>query len=294
MSKEILRSTCMLDAPAAWAGSECHLDVAHFDESRVHQADAPDRARGVHRTRWSGSIATSSGVARATDGLDVRRSAARSGSRQWARRDREFARNRIEPLRAALERRHRGHQPFRIGMARRAEKDIDRRVLHDPARRTSQRRGRRTPRSRRDRARSASPPCRARRANRAEVRGSAPGSSRPAPSSARRRSAGAAGRRSRSRSSRAGACRLKGGADIRRRGARRRRCERGRAARSLAPARRSLRQSLMQAQAVRRSGRRSSSTGLSDDIGSWNTIAISRPRTARRSRSGARSKSCPA
>src|SRR5580704_13236334 len=48
-------------APATAAGSECHLDALRFDK-RVHQQSAPDRVRGVHRTRWVSLIATSSGA----------------------------------------------------------------------------------------------------------------------------------------------------------------------------------------------------------------------------------------
>ena len=111
-------------------------------------------------------------------------------------------------------------------------------------------------------------------------RGRRPEPSRRARSSARRRSAASGCRRARSRSSRAGACRPRSGAGSRR-GAR---AARGMRTSSSS----STRASCAPASARRRRCRRSVSVicvpivsvGLSEVIGSWKIIAISRPRTS--------------
>ena len=120
---------------------------------------------------------------------------------------------------------------------------------------------------------------------RAGDRGSAPGSSRRARSSARRRSGASACRRAPSRSSRAGASRRRTDADSRS-GAL---SALGMPTRSSASARPLVRVLALDipkcVSSASRICRPIVSTGFSDVIGSWKIIAISRPRTERSSRS---------
>ena len=99
------------------------------------------------------------------------------------------------------------------------------------------------------------------------ARGSAPGSSRRAPSSARRRSGRPGCTRAPSRSSRAGACRPRTGADSRRRATRRSGCRPGAAARSRGASRPCLLVGSRASGSPRRSGRRPCRPGSATSSG---------------------------
>ena len=122
--------------------------------------------------------------------------------------------------------------------------------------------------------------------------GSAPGWSRRARSSARRRSARPARTAAPSRSSRAGACRRRARADTRRSGARPRRCRLGQhlAARACAPP---CGPSLRCSSSTSVSWRPTVRYGLSAVSGSWKIIEMRLPRSARSSPSLARRRSWP-
>ena len=107
--------------------------------------------------------------------------------------------------------------------------------------------------------------------------GSAPGSSRPAPSSVRRRSAAPGRWRAPWRSSRAGAVRRRAGAETRPAGGRRRRSRPGRAA-SITRARSAARGNRRCSVIASATWRPMRCSGLRLVIGSWNTMPATPPR----------------
>src|ERR1700733_16312697 len=100
------------------------------------------QARPSAERSWPGARRASNAVglayshklwrARATDGLEMRAARPETAAGNRLVRIRDTPRNRVQPVGAALERRHRRHQAFCIGMAGRVEKNIYRGVLHDP------------------------------------------------------------------------------------------------------------------------------------------------------------------
>ena len=119
------------------------------------------------------------------------------------------------------------------------------------------------------------------RAGRASGRGSAPGSSRPAPSSARRRSAAPARTRAPSRSSRAAPCRPTSRGDRPSSAAPDRGCPTILSSSIDAAAWRPSRSCSDAARAPRRSAQPTSQTGFSDDWGCWKIMLIRLPRILR-------------
>ena len=160
MAKETLCSTCVRDGSRC--GTPCRRRAPRR-EARRHQRRCP--ARGSRRAAHAmvrRRSPRSSGTAARQIGLDMRAARAEAAAGDRLVGIGNAAGDRVETPVAAVERRDRGHQALGIGMHRRAEQHLDRRLLDDRGRHTSRSPARRTRRSRRDRARSASPPCRAR------------------------------------------------------------------------------------------------------------------------------------
>ena len=176
------------------------------------------------RRRWPGALVSSAGATwrhssvaigqrPANDAADDRLPQARHQAGNF----RQLASPRRRQRRAEL--RHRAEQALRVGMQRAGEELVDRRLLdlaagiHHHHALGHLRHHAEVVRDQHDRRADAGA------SGRASGRGSAPGWSRPAPWSARRRSAASDCRPAPWRSSPAGACRRKAGADIRARAA---------------------------------------------------------------------------